>query len=189
MARAFDSNMRALLRGESLVRRDLLVITFPEGSYGYWSDIYAVQFPEVWPGVTFTGAGSLIELSGITQSVSDTVQTLTGTLSGLASDVLATVGQYNLHQAKVQAARALYDPATRQLASVKVVFRGYIDRDETRESDGEAQLVIECVSRARELDRATNRKRTHTDQSRTFPGDRGFEFTTKTATTPLVLGR
>lgn len=189
MARSFDAATLALLDGPALVDRDLAVIAMPEGTYGFWSDVYSAQFPGYWPGVTFTGSGSLISITPVIQSVADGVQSLTATLSGLASDVLVTIGEYNLHRAKVQVSRALYDPGSRQLVAVHTVFRGYVDRDEMRESGGEATFVLECVSRARELDRATNRKRTHADQQRTYGGDQGFAFTTKTASTKLVMGR
>lgn len=189
MVKAFDAATLALLDGDSLVVRDLLVVDMPEGTWGFWSDVYSAQFPGYWPGVTFTGAGSLIEITEPTQALSNDVQTLTGTLSGLSSDVLTSIGAYNLHRAKVEIARAYYDPQTRALVTIDVRFRGYIDRDEIRETGEEAVLVIECVSRARELQRATYRKRTTADQQRTFPGDKGFEFTNKVVSTRITVGR
>lgn len=189
MARPFDAATLDLLAGDDLVYRDLAVISMPEGTWGFWGDVFSVQFPGYWPGVTFTGSGSLIEISEVMQTVPDTVQTMTATLSGLASDVLTTVDQYNLHGATVELARGLYNPATCELVAIAVVFQGFVDRDETRESNDQAEYVLEFVSRARELDRATNRKRTHADQQRTFGGDLGFEYTKKTASTELVVGR
>ncbi len=189
MAKAFDAATLALLDGDSLVLRDLAVVSMPEGAWGFWGDVYSAQFPGYWPGVTFTGAAGLISITQPAQSVTDDVQTVTATLSGLSSDVLTTVGSYNLHRAKVEVARALYDPNTRALVTIDVRFRGYIDRDEIREAEGEAVLVLECVSRARELDRATWRKRTNADQQRTFPGDRGFEFTNAVVGSTLTVGR
>lgn len=188
MAKAFDAATLALLDGDSLVFRDLVVIAMPEGTWGFWSEVYNAQFPGYWPGVTFTGSGSLIQITQPAQTLGSDVQTVTGILSGLAGDVLATVGTYNLHRARVEIARALYDPATRGLVAIDVRFRGYIERPEDRESDGEAHLVIECTSRARELDRATYRTRTNADQRRIFPSDRGFEYTNKAASTPISGG-
>lgn len=188
MARSFDAATLALLDGDSLAQRDLMLVTLPEGTFGFWSDVYDVQFPAQWPGVTFVGSASLVTIAPPTQSLDDSVQPLTVTLSGLATDVLASVGAYNLHRGKVEVARALYDPTTRSLVSVIVWFRGYIDRDEIREADGAASLVVECVSRARELDRATHRTRSFSDQIRDFPGDRGFEFAVRTAVTKITWG-
>ncbi|MGU3495938.1 hypothetical protein ACLBXM_18000 [Xanthobacteraceae bacterium A53D] len=189
MVKAYDAATLALLDGDSLVFRDLVVIQMPEGTWGFWSDVFEAEFPGYWPGVIFTGSGTLIQITQPAQTVGTDVQTVTGTLSGLASDVLATVGTYNLHRARVEIARALYNPTTRALVTVDVRFRGYIEREEERESDGEAHLVIECVSRARELDRATYRKRTGADQRRTFPNDLGLNMTNAAVNTRITVGR
>lgn len=189
MARSFDAATLALLDGDRIVQRDMLVISMPEGSFGFWSDVYSAQFPGYWPGVTFTGSGSLVEISEAIQTVSDEVQTMSATLSGLDGDVLQSIGAYNLHRATVEIACAQYDPDTRALVAIVPIFRGYFDRDEIRETGDDAVLVGEFVSRSRELDRSTNRTRTHADQQRTFPGDRGFEFTVKTATTQILVGQ
>lgn len=198
MARPFDAATLALLDGESLVDRDLVVVSMPEGDFGYWSDVFNAEFAGTeYEGITFTGAASLIEVTPAGQTVADTVQTVGITLSGLATDVLSSVFAYNLHRATVRIARALYDPDTRALVSVVTWFRGYVDRDEIRETaqdDGQggriisSVLVLDCVSRARELDRATYRTREFSDQIRDYPGDRGFEFARKTGAQKIDWG-
>lgn len=187
MARAFDAATLALLDGNSLVERDLLVVALPEGTYGYWSDVYDAQFSQ-WPGVTFTGSASLISISPITQSVTDQVQTTAVTLSGLATDVLARIGSLNLHQGRVEIAKALMDPATLALVAIITLMRGFVDRDELIEADNRSEFRLTCVSRARELDRATNRTRSFADQASDYPSDRGFEFAKKTGATKIMWG-
>ena len=187
MARAFDAATLALLDGNSLVERDLLVVALPEGTFGYWSDVYDAQFSR-WPGVTFTGSASLISATPITQSITDQVQTTTITLSGLATDVLARIGSLSLHQGRIEIAKALMNPDDLALVTVAVVMRGFIDRDELVEADGKSEFRLTCVSRARELDRATNRTRSFADQAADYPGDRGFEFAKKTGTTKIMWG-
>lgn len=187
MARAFDAATLALLDGNSLVERDLLVVSLPEGTYGYWPDVFDAQFSQ-WPGVTFTGSASLISISPITQSVTDQVQTTTITLSGLATDVLARIGTLGLHQGRVEVAKALMNPETLALVTVITLMRGFIDRDELTEANGESAFRLTCVSRARELDRATNRTRSFADQAADYAGDRGFEYAKKTGTTKIMWG-
>ena len=203
MARPFDPSTLALLDGDALVERDLLVIEFPGtggASYGFWNDVFDASFSS-FPGVVFTGAATLISITPATQTVENTVQTLTGTLSGLDTAALAGLWDIALHKAQVTIAKALYEPVGRTLVNVVTVFRGRIDRPELRETPegGEgvagasspsivSQLVVEFVSRAREMDRSGNRSRSFADQARDFAGDRGFEFTSKTGTAPIKWG-
>jgi hypothetical protein len=197
MARPFDAATLALLDGDALIERDLLVIDLPGDSFGFWNDVYAVEFPTIFPGVIFTGAASLIEITPATQTVQNIVQTMTATLSGLDTAALAGLWDIELHKARVTIAKALFDPVSRAVVNVITIFRGRIDRPELRESSEggtglEAKiitrLVVEFVSRAREMDRSGNRTRSFSDQARDFAGDRGFEFTPKTGTTPIKWG-
>lgn len=187
MARSFDSSTLALLDGDSLVERDLIIARLPEGNFGYWSDIFNATFSQ-FPGVTFTGSASLIAVTPITQVVADQVQTVTITLSGLATDVLSTVFAYNLHQGTVEIIKALFDPDTRALVTMVTMFRGLIDKDELTEDNGVSQLAMICVSRARELDRATHRTRSFADQTADYAGDRFYEFAKKTGSAKINWG-
>lgn len=187
MARSFDAATLALLDGDSLVERDLIIARIADGAYGYWSDVYNATFSE-FPGVEFTGSASLISVSPISQVVADQVQTVTITLSGLATDVLATMLTLNLHQGTVEIVKALFDPSTRALVTLATVFRGLIDRDELSEDEGTSQISVTCVSRARELDRSTYRTRSFSDQIRDYSGDRFFEYAKKTGVTKISWG-
>lgn len=187
MARSFDAATLALLDGDSLVERDLIIVRIEAGAYGYWSDVYSATFSQ-YPDVEFTGSASLISVSPISQVVADQVQTITITLSGLATDVLANLLTLNLHQGTVEIIKALFDPATRALVTLAPIFRGLIDRDELTEEDGRSQFTLNCVSRARELDRSTYRTRSFSDQIRDYSGDRFFEYAKKTGVTKISWG-
>lgn len=187
MARSFDAATLALLDGDGLVERDLIIVRLAEGNYGYWSDVFSASFDQ-FPGVTFTGSSSLISVSPISQVVADQVQTVTISLSGLATDVLSSVFSLNLHQGTVEIVKALYNPDTRALVTLVTLFQGLIDKDELTESDGASQLALICVSRARELDRATHRSRSFADQAADYAGDRFYEFTKKTGTSKINWG-
>lgn len=193
MARAFNSNTLNLLRSAALAERWLFVCRLTEGSYGFWNDVFDVSFPNEFPNVTFTGTGSLLSVTDVVQTQRQTIQSLTVVLSGLDTQVLATVGQYNLHAGTVELAKALYSAETRGLVAIIAVFRGYIDRDVLIERpDGEtitSALSLTCESRAMELDRATHRVRSNTDQKRWSAGDRGMEWTNRTGTRPIPWGR
>lgn len=187
MARAFDSATLALLDGDSLVERDLIIVRIDAGVFGYWSDVYSATFSQ-YPDVEFTGSASLISVSPVSQVVADQVQTITIALSGLATDVLANLLTLNLHQGTVEIVKALFDTGTRTLVTLAPVFRGLIDKDELTEEDGRSQFALTCVSRARELDRSTYRTRSFSDQIRDFSGDRFYEFTKKTGVTKINWG-
>lgn len=195
MAKSFTTATHALLAGPGLVERTLLIVRLPEGAFGFWNDVFSATFPDTFPGVTFTGTANLLSIENVTQTARQTVQSLTGVLSGLDTQVLASIGTYNLHAGTVEVATALYDEPTRTLVAVITVFQGYIDRDlvSERPAGGEgditAALAITCESRAIELDRATHRRRNFTDQLRLSTGDKGMEWTARTGTKPIPWGR
>ncbi|HVL70366.1 MAG TPA: hypothetical protein VM434_00605 [Beijerinckiaceae bacterium] len=194
MARAFTQATHDLLAGGALAERALIVVRLPEGDFGFWDDVFSATFPDHFPGVTFTGSGSLISLDDVQQTARQTVQALKGYLSGLDTGVLATLGTHNLHAGTVEIAKALYNPDSRALVAVVTVFRGYIDQDRIVERPGDdgtlvSVLELTCESRAIELDRATHRRRSFADQQRFSAGDRFFEYTGRVGTKPIPWGR
>lgn len=195
MAKAFTIATHNLLAGASLVERTLLIVRLPEGEWGFWDEVFSASFPDTFPGITFAGAGSLISIEDVTQTARQTVQSLTGVLSGLDTPTLSTIGTYNLHAGTVEVAKALYDEETRTLVAVITVFQGFIDRDLIAERPGgsggqmTSTLALTCESRAIELDRSTHRRRNYTDQLRLSAGDKGFEFTNRTGTKPIPWGK
>jgi hypothetical protein len=178
MAKTFDSNTLALLEAAGLESRDLLVIRWPGNARGLWSDIYDASFDQ-YLGVTFTRAGSFVSISDISQNLSGEVQSFRIGFNPLDNAVVTQLTGFPIHQVKVTFARALYDPSTRALVTVLELFKGSIDRPEESIEGDQVSLTYTCVSRSKEMGRATLRTRSDQDQRRVASADEFYEFAAK----------
>lgn len=187
MVKPYDSATQTLLDSGELEDRELIAVDMPEGKFGFWNDIANETFSS-FPGFTFTGSAGLISVTNVTQTIQSSIQSLTAILSGLDAAALASVGTYNLHRATKKFAKVLIDPATKSVVNVVTLFQGYINKDTFSDNGETCTLTLECYSRSKEFDGASNRVRSNTDQKRRDATDKFNEFTQRTGVS-IVWGK
>lgn len=191
MSIAFNPATSDTLAAGRVVDRGMILLDLGSGPYGFWTGIG----PFTYGGVTYVGAGSLIEVEGIRQasdlSAVPVVARLTAIEnSDLTPDLLATIETEVYHQRPVTIMTAYFHPETYVLLSVEVEYRGYIDQLVHTESiDGQAVLEGHFESRFRDHQRSGYRVRSDADQRRIDPDDDGLAHVTAVATETILFGR
>lgn len=112
-------------------RRDAILFDLGEGQYGFWWG--AGNFP--WNGITFVGAGRLLDVGNVKYASDGSPTQLTVTLSAIADtdltpDVLGSIESYTYHLRPVLLYRFYFHPLTGAMTGTAPVirFRGYIDQ-------------------------------------------------------------
>lgn len=135
-------------------------------------------------GNTYTGAGSLLSISGLDEVADLSAKSITVTLSGIDETVLALALAEPYQRRKL---RVLFGVVGNS-ASVEL-FSGQMNTM-TIEDSGETSTVSILVdSKLVELERASNRRYTSESQKSRHAGDTFFDYVAKLQDKQLVWGR
>jgi hypothetical protein len=193
MPLALTPATQTALDAGSVVDRGLLLFDLGSGLYGFWTGIGPFTNPN--DGITYIGAGSLIEVDGIKQSsdlsaVQVVVRLTAIENTDLTPDTLATIETEVYHQRPCTISTAYFDPDSYSLLSVETEYRGYIDQIVHSETiDGAAVLEAHLESRFRDHQRSGYRVRSDVDQRRISASDNGLRHVTAVATEKIEFGR
>jgi hypothetical protein len=191
MSRAIAPETAAALNAGAIVERGLILFDLGSGLYGFWTG----AGPFAYEGVTYQGAGSLIQVDGLKQTSGLEAVPVVARLTAIANtdltpDVLASIEQEVYHQRPCTISTAYFHPETHALLSVEVEYRGYIDRVvHTENAEGEAVLEAHLESRFRDHQRTGYRVRSDADQKRIDPTDDGLRHVASVATERVLFGR
>ena len=197
MPRSFNAATQAQLDAGRIVDRRLALLdlvdkgTLAQALYGFHSGVG----PFTYNGVTYQGAGSLLEVEGVRQTSDLSAVQVVGRLTGipnslLTPDVLASIENYYYHQRPATLAVAYFHPDTFALLSVEVDYRGYVDRIVQKETDGGAAVLeVYLESRFRDHQKSGYRVRSDADQRRIDPTDDGLRHVTKASSEQIIFGR
>jgi hypothetical protein len=189
--RAVAVATQAALDAGSIIERELVLFDLAEGLFGYWSGVGTFAYN----GVTYVGAGSLIEVDTIKQGSGLEAEGLTIRLtevpnSDLSPDVLASIESYTYHQRPVELMSAFFDASTYALLSVELIFSGYIDQVvHDNNVEGNAYIEGRLESRFRDHQRRGYRVRSDADQKRIAASDNGLRHVGVVATETILFGR
>lgn len=191
MPRALNSTTVAALEDGRIKTRGMIRFDLGSGSYGFWTGVG----PFAYAGLTYVGAGSLIEVEGLEQSsglqsVSITARLTSVPNSDLTPDILATIENEVYHQKPVTIYTAYFDPDTSALMSVEIEYRGYIDQIVHKwTAAGEAVIEGHFESKFRDLSRSGYRVRSDADQKRLLSNDNSLRHVSTVASERILFGR
>ena len=182
----------AALEARALVARDFLRLVVRRRDNGntvaehLWSDvgsyIAAVVDPDLGIPVerTWTGSGTLVQISEIPLVSNLTVQSITIALSQVDSNIDRIIREYDAKQGRAEVYRGLFDPVSRQLvAPAECRFVGFIDQVEvTTPSEGnEGGVTLTCTSHTQELTRSNTETSSDASQRLRDPNDAFYKDT------------
>lgn len=144
---------------------------FINGKVRIWSGYGAL----IWNGFEWSGTGTLIQISSVTETNETSANGITVTLSGIPSELislaLAEVKQGasgKVYLGLLEGQNVINDPI--------LLFSGKLDVP-TISDDGEtAVITISYESRLIDLERPRVNRYTPEDQKRLFPGDLGLDY-------------
>ena len=148
---------------------------------GLWNGIDHVQMPVDGQIDTFYGAGAILGLADIDNSVGTPVRSYTLKVAPLAIEVATLLRVYEPKGARATIYSALYSTETGLLLTPNMVrrFHGWVDKCKiiTPASGGNGEASITLVSSARNLTRTVPARRSHANQTRRVAGDNFLEYT------------
>lgn len=190
--KSFDASTISLLASGRIVKRDMILFELPvAGLFGFWTGIGTFTYQSI----TYVGAGRLIEISPIGGQLDLAASPVTVTLSsvpnsGLTPDLVASIEDYQWHQAPVVISRAYFNPSTKALVSVERMYRGYVDRIEhDRQVGAEHTITAFLESKARDHLKRGYRMAGDSDQRRVDPTDAGLSGVATAAVHTIQWGR
>jgi len=135
-------------------------------------------------GNTYTGAGSLLGISGLDEVADLSAKSITVTLSGVDQTVLALALAEPYQRRKLRVLFGVVNSTT----SVEL-FAGQMNTMTIEDSGDSSVVSILVDSKLVELERASNRRYTSESQKSRHSGDTFFDYVAKLQDRQLVWGR
>jgi hypothetical protein len=185
MPRAMTADYLAAIQSAALRPALFVEANFTSGPIYVWSGVG----PIIWGGKTWTGLGSLGNVSMIEEGAIVEAKGITLTLSGIDPTMLT--GILDEFQVGLPAivSLGLFDAAGALIADPVGCFVGQMDQPTLDVTGTSATISINCESRLIEMNVAVDRRYTNEDQQRDYPGDRGFEFVNSIQEAQIYWGR
>ncbi len=142
-----------------------------------------------WGGYDWLGVGTFGSVSPVEESAELSKRTLTYTLTGVPSTMIAVVlgDEYQGRAAKLYL--GFFNQSTGALVSDPVqIDQGRMDVSDIEEGQ-ECTVTITAESRVAAWDRPLIRRYTNADQQQRFSGDKGLEFVDQAANKEINWGR
>lgn len=145
---------------------------FASGTIYYWTGYGEIP----WNGQTWTGVGTIIKVSQITETSDVRADGLTFTLSGITEEIRSNILQ-EVRQGKPglvyigfinDAGEVVSDPST--------VFEGRLDVPKMKDSGVTIAISLSYETRLRDLERLRELRYTNESQQVLHAGDVGFEY-------------
>ncbi|MTH96428.1 hypothetical protein [Roseibium sp. RKSG952] len=192
--REIEPAIEQTLEKRIYAERDAILFALGEGLYGF---CFGTR-PLTWNGITFHGAGNLIELSAVKTSGDGSPTEMTAALSAirgtdLTPDVLGQIENYTYHLREVLVYRFLFDLDTGERigAMPLILFRGYVDgMQHSHEPDGPYKLICNMKSKSVDYRKTGYRKRGNETQKAMNGGstDKFFEHAAQTKSVQVDWG-
>lgn len=170
--RALTAGMQTQVQNDSLRPIILFEGEFLSGMVRLWSGYGTLS----WNGVTWSGVGELAGISPIAETSETRATGVTISLSGIPNDLIAKALDETRQGKQVKIWFGTTDEEVNVIADPYLSFAGRIDVPTIDEGRETSTISITVESRMIDLQRARERRYTHEDQQRDFPGDRGFEY-------------
>jgi len=204
MTRSLSTANNTALQARNLVARDFLWIvardrtTGADVPDGMWSDVGAITASIVNPDTggtdsrSWTGTGTLIQISDVPLVSNITIQNVTIQLSQVSDHVNTLVRLYDCKQARVEIYRGLYDVSTRVMVDPATPrFVGYVDNIEivTPTEGNSGSIILTCASHTQEMTRSNPDTRSDASQKLRNATDNFFQDVSTVGTWQMFWGK
>lgn len=172
MARAFTGAMLAEIQKQTVSPIILYEGEFDGGTIHLWSGIGTIA----WNGNTYTGAGQVLSVSAIEETVEVRAAAVQVGLSGLPSAIVSLALSSARQGKKGRLWLGFMDASNAIIADPYLIFTGLLDVPTMDETGDTATVTVSYENRLVGLLVANDRRYTPEDQHVEFPGDTGFDF-------------
>lgn len=174
MPRAMTAAMASAFQATVLYPAIFVDLGFLDGHLYVWSGVGTVA----WNGQSWSGVGSLGNISIIEEGANIQARGITLGLSGVDSSLLGGVLQNLVQQLPVVVYLGLFSGpgSTSPINDPVIIWEGQTDQPTIEITGTSAMISLNCESRLLEMNVLVDRRYTNDDAQVTAPGDQAFMF-------------
>ena len=183
--RTLDSLITAELEKQGINVQTLIHFAFDSGDLRLWTGIGDLTaLSETW-----TGAGSLLEISVVEETSEIVSQKVDYTLNGVDPSLIALALGESYQGRAVEMYLAFFDADSALIDEPISIYRGLLDVMEMKTDQTTASIIARSETRLRILRGASNIRYTDAEQQKNYSGDVFFEFVPAMQEKNLIWGR
>lgn len=154
-------------------------------SYLYlWNGIGSLSYDSK----TYVGAGNLLSISGISESVDLRASGITVQLSGISDPLLAKAKTEDYQGRELKVKLGGWDSSDNIISNPIIIFSGFMDTMTINESGETANINVTVENRLIEFEKTRVRRYTDNDQRIDYPNDDGLEYVSQIQEKTIVWG-
>lgn len=140
-------------------------------------------------GITYVGAGTLLNIGEIAETSELQANGITVTLSGISDPLLAKARDVDYQGRELKVLLGAMDASNGVITNPVTVFSGFMDTMVINDSSETATIQVAVENRLIEFERTRIRRYTAEDQKIDYPNDKGLEFVAEMAEKEIAWGR
>lgn len=184
MSRDLTTAFSNEISSDSLSACLLVKFIFDSGELNLWSGIGNIDFESS----TFTGAGDILGVSRIEETQDLRSTSVTFTLNGLNSALIASALTANYQGRSVKMWFGVLDNSGQLIADPYLLFVGRMDVISFTDNGETSDFAVKCESNAIDIRKVKVRRYTPEDQKIDYPNDKGLDFIPKIQDIDIVWG-
>lgn len=193
MSRSLSAEMHAVATAELVRPITLIRAYFDTADNGataidplyLWSGIGQLTYD----GVTYVGAGNLLQVSEVKENTELTANGMTVILSGIGEPLISKARDADYQGRQLDVLFGALDENGDVIASPVVVFSGFMDVMSIADGGDTGTISLTVENKLIQFDRSRIRRNTSEDQKIDHPTDKGFEFVASIQEKEIVWGR
>jgi len=149
-----------------------LEFQFSDGPERYWTGFHDIQMR----GVTFTGAGDMIDISPIKETSEVKANNVSFTVEGIETDNIDRSLNKEYQNRRCRMWLGFMDENQRLIDQPDIIYVGRQDVMEISETADGTTIKMNTENRLIQLNKSNGRRYTNEDQKMDYPDDDGLEF-------------
>ena len=185
MSRSLTSEMQSAVIADLVRPIRLVQCAFDSGNLNLWNGIGNLTVDSV----DYVGAGTLLNISAITESAELTANGITVALSGVTEPLISKARDEDYQGRELKVLLGIINEDGTVTVDPVVVFSGFMDTMVLNDGGETATIQVTVENRLIEFERTRVRRYTAEDQKIDYPNDKGLEFVAELAEKEIVWGR
>jgi hypothetical protein len=158
---------------------------FDSGNLNLWSGIGNLTVDSV----DYVGAGTLLQVSEISESAELQANGLNVTLSGVTDPLISKARDEDYQGRELKVLLGAIDANGNVTSDPVTVFSGFMDTMVINDGSESATIQVTVENRLIEFERTRGRRYTAEDQKIDYPNDKGLEFVAEMQEKEIIWGR
>jgi len=185
MSRGLETLTEAAVES-SYVRPAFFVhANFDSGDLNLWTGYGAI----IANGRTYTGVGTLLDISGVDETIDLSAKGIKLTLSGVQSSLISIARDEDYQGRQLELLFAAISNSGTLINDPVIMFSGFMDTMTINDGGDTATIELTVENRLIEFERTRVRRYTAEDQQIDYPGDLGLQFVADLEEKEIVWGR